>query len=88
MIKINELRSELYNYLGHNNFVIKKYTKKHDDKQEFNLVVYGYGDKENRMLPLYKRFMGLEVHLICDKANDNWFGGEALGFRTYDLICG
>lgn len=86
MVKINEVRKALTEYLGHSEFTVRKYTMKHDGKRGYNVVVYGYGDEDNRMLPVFSKFAGLSVYLVRDAANSHWFNGKAQGFRTYELL--
>lgn len=84
MIRINDLRDKLMEYLGHNDFEVTKFTMKNDGKKGYRVVVHGYGE-DNRRLPVFSEFAGLFVYLVNDRADTHWFNGKALGFRTYEL---
>lgn len=87
MIKINELRAALVEYVGHNNFTVVKYTFKDDRKKGYRVTVFEQPDLPNRMLPKYGPFEGLNVHLLLNEIRTKLLSGrKPLGFVSYELL--
>lgn len=86
MIEINDLRRNLFEYLGHDDFLIKKYSLKEDGKRGYCVVIFG---KDSRPLPCYSKFEGLMAYLMHDRVDVSFLTRslpDHLKFRTYELI--
>lgn len=86
MIGINDLRRRLLEYLGHDDFLTKKYSLKEDGKRGYCVVIFG---KDSRPLPCYLKFEGLMVYLMHDRVDVSFLTRplpDHLMFRTYELI--
>lgn len=72
MIKKNDLYNYIKNYLKHDEFMIKKYTLKHDNKKGYLIVLFN----TEKSLPVYSTIEGLTLYQIQKGKN----------FLTYELV--